>query len=71
MFLTWYGGLYPLKIPEPSDCIRAAARKFPNLATLSRSEQKQRAQDMLRKALAHESLMNDPGTDTREVQRWV
>ena len=71
VFLTWYGALYPSKIPEPSDWHRAAARKFPNLATFSRLEQKQRAQDMLRKALAHENLMNDPGTDTREVQRWV
>lgn len=71
VFLTWYGALYPEKIPSPSDWSIAAGNHFPNLVSISRSQQKLLARERLDLASRNPSLINHAETDAREIGRWA
>ena len=70
VFLTWYGAVYPDKIPDGSDWKKAAQKKFPNIIELDRIARKKRAAAMIDIALKHRWLLEHPETDIREIDRW-
>jgi hypothetical protein len=66
VFEAWYLARYPEKVNPGAD-LRVVRRFFPNLSSVSQQRQHSMLIDGIRKARKIGSVMNDPGTDRRDL----
>ncbi len=66
VFQAWYFALYPNKLNPQVDSAEFQS-VFPNLASLSRSDQKKALREVIAKYRDDEEIMNHPQTDARPL----